>query len=214
MEKVVIEATKRDVTGKKVRALRREGKLPGVLYGHNIESQAISMDLREASKSLSSISSSAIVTITLDGQDHAALVREKQRDYIRGTLKHVDFQAVSLTEKLRTKVAITLEGVSGAVKDYNGIVVTNLDELEVESLPQYLPERIVLDISKLAHIGDGIFVRDVQLDKNVSILDHPDEMIVVVQQTKTEEEAVEGVVSAEEPEVIEKGKKPEEAPEK
>lgn len=216
MEKVVIKATKREVIGKQVRALRRDGKLPGVLYGHNFQSVAISLDLREASKALSSVSSSAIVTISLDGQEHAALVREKQRDFIRGTLKHVDFQVISLTEKIRTKVGITLVGVSPAVKDFNGFVVFNLDQLEVETLPQYLPEKIVIDISKLARIGDGILVRDIEIDKNVEILDHPEEMIVVVQQTKTEEaeEGAVAVAGAEEPEIIEKGKKPEEGPEK
>jgi large subunit ribosomal protein L25 len=212
MEKVVIEATKRTVIGKQVRALRREGKLPGVLYGHNFQSQAISMDLRDATKALAGASSSAIVTIKLEGNDHAVLVREKQRDFIRGTLKHVDFQVVSLTEKIRTKVGIHFSGVSGAVKDFNGLIVTNIDELEVEAFPQYLPESINVDLSKLAHIGDGIFVRDINAGENVAILDHPEELIVVVQLPKTDEEAVEAA-GGEEPEVIEKGKKPEE-PEK
>jgi large subunit ribosomal protein L25 len=210
MEKVVITATKRTVIGKKVRALRREGKLPGVLYGHNFEATPISMDLRDATKALMSISSSAIVTISVDGKEHAALVREKQRNYITNILKHVDFQVVSQTEKLRTKVAVVLTGVSGAVKDLNGLIVTNLDELEVECFPQYLPEHINIDLAKLAHIGDGIFVRDVVVDSNVTILDHADELIVVVQLTKTEDEGVEGA-GASEVEVIEKGKKPEEA---
>lgn len=209
MEKVVISATKRDVIGKKVRALRREAKLPGVLYGHNFESMPITMDLRDATKALMSISKSAIVTISVDGKEHAALVREKQRNYITNILKHVDFQVISLTEKLRTKVAINLVGVSGAVKDYNGLIVTNLGELEVECLPQYLPERIDIDLSKLAKIGDGILVRDVVVDSNVTILDHADEMIVVVQLSKAEEEAVVG--GGEEVEVIEKGKKEEAA---
>jgi large subunit ribosomal protein L25 len=216
MEKVVIEASERKVTGKQVRALRREGKLPGVLYGHNFKSLAISMDLREASKALASVSSSSIINIHVDGKEHSALVREKQRDYIRGTLKHVDFQVVSLTEKLRTKVGIVLVGLSPAVKDLNGIVVTNLDELEVECLPQYLPEKITVDISKLAKIGDGFYVRDVDIDKNVEVLTHPDEMIVVVSLIKTEEEPVAAAAveaAAEEPEVIEKGKKVEEVPE-
>jgi large subunit ribosomal protein L25 len=209
MEKVVISATKRDVIGKKVRALRREGKLPGILYGHNFESMPISMDLREATKALMSASKSAIVTISVDGTEHAALVREKQRNYILNTLKHVDFQVVSMKEKLRTKVAINLVGVSGAVKDLNGLIVTNLGQLEVECLPQYLPERIDVDLAKLARIGDGILVRDVVVDPNVAILDHADEMIVVVQLSKAEDEAVAG--AGEEPEVIEKGKKEEAA---
>lgn len=209
MEKVVITATKRDVIGKKVRALRREGKLPGILYGHNFESMPITMDLRDATKALMSISKSSIVTISVDGTEHAALVREKQRNFILNTLKHVDFQVISMKEKLRTKVAVNLVGVSGAVKDYNGLIVTNLGELEVECLPQYLPEKIDVDLAKLARIGDGILVRDVVVDPNVTILDHGDEMIVVVQLSKADEEGIAG--TGEEPEVIEKGKKEEAA---
>jgi large subunit ribosomal protein L25 len=212
MEKVVVQATKRTVTGKKVRALRREGKLPGVLYGHNFESLPISMDLHETSKILHSVSRSAIITVNVDGNETATLIREKQRDFIRGTLKHVDFQVVSLTEKLRTKVTIEFVGLSPAVKDYNGIVVTNLNELEVESLPQDLPEKITVDLSKLAQIGDGIFVRDIDLGSKIEILTHAEELIVVVNLPKEEAEEV-VVPSAEEPEVIERGKKPEEVEE-
>lgn len=209
MEKVVVQATKRTVTGKKVRALRREGKLPGVLYGHNFESTPITMDLHETSKMLHNVSRSTIITVNVDGKETATLIREKQRDFIRGTLKHVDFQVVSLTEKLRAKVSLDFVGVSPAVKDYNGIIVTNLNELEVESLPQDLPEKITVDLARLAQIGDGIFVRDIDLGSKVQVLTHADELIVVANLPK--EEAEEAVVpTAEEPEVIERGKKLEE----
>ncbi len=211
MEKVILHATHRKVTGKQVNALRRSGQLPGVMYGHNIDSTAISMDLHDAALLLNTLTASSLVTIELDGKEHAALVREKQRDYIKGTLKHVDFQVVSLTEKIRTRVSIELVGSSPAVKDFNGVVVTSLDHLEVECLPQYLPERILADIGKLAKIGDGIFVRDIQVPEQVEILDDPDEMLVIVTAQIAEEE-VEVPVEAveEEPEVIEKGKKEEE----
>ena len=211
MEKAVLHATHRTVTGKQVNALRREGKLPGIMYGHNIDSTSISLDLRDATRMLSGLTSSSLVTIELDGKEHAALVREKQRDYILGTLKHVDFQVVSLTEKIRAKVGIELQGVSPAVKDFNGVVVTGMDRVEVECLPQYLPERVVVDIARLAKIGDGIYVRDIQLSENVQILDNPDEMIAIVTaQAAEEEEVVAEVAATEEPEVIEKGKKEEE----
>ncbi len=212
MEKVVIHATHRKVTGKQVNALRRSGQLPGVMYGHNIDSTTISMDLHDVSQLLGGLTGSSLVTIELDGKEHAALVREKQRDYIKGTLKHVDFQVVSLTEKIRTRVGIELVGQSPAVKDFNGVVVTSLDHLEVECLPQYLPERILVDIGKLVKIGDGIFVRDIQLSEQVEILDDPDEMLVIVTAQIAEEEVVAAPEEAvaEEPEVIEKGKKEEE----
>lgn len=210
MEKAVIKATRRTVTGKKVGAMRREGKLPGVIYGHHLEPIAITMDQREASRTLATLTSSSLVNIELDGQMHAALVREKQKNYIRGTLLHVDFLAVSLTEKIRASVAIEIHGVAPAVKDYNGVVINGLESIEVESLPQDLPERVVVDISGLKNIGDGIYVRDLKLASNVIVHTDVDEMIVVVTGSSTEEAVVEGEATMAEPEVIEKGKKEEE----
>jgi large subunit ribosomal protein L25 len=92
----------------------------------------------------------------------------------------VDFQAVSLTEKVRAKVAIHIVGESPAVENYFGIMVTGLEELEVECLRRDLPERVDCDISGLVEIGDSVFVRDLSLPKGVSVLDNPDELVVVV----------------------------------
>ena len=211
MEKAVLKASHRNVTGKKVGALRRQGKLPGVLYGHHIDPTPIEMNLREATRLLSGLSGSALVQIDLDGNPFSVLVREKQRDFIRGTYLHVDFQTVSLTEKLRTRVAVELTGISPAVKDLNGFVVSGLDEVEVECFPQDLPERIVVDISTLIRIGEGIYVRDIVVSDKVVLLDNPDEMVAIVTfGTKEEEEVVAAAPTLEEPEVIERGKKEEE----
>jgi large subunit ribosomal protein L25 len=212
MEKAIVKASRRNVTGKQVGVLRRQGMLPGVLYGRHISPTPIVMNLRDTARILSTQSASSLVTIDLDGESHATLVREIQRDFIRGTYLHVDFQAVSLTEKLRTKVVVELVGVSPAVKDLNGIVVTGLDELEVECFPQFLPEKIVVDIATLAKIGDGIYVRDITTSTDVTLLDHPEAMVAIVTLAgkEEEEEAVAEVAAVEEPEIIEKGKKEEE----
>jgi len=210
MEKAVIKAARRTVTGKKVGALRREGKLPGVIYGHHLDPIAITMDQRDASRTLATLTSSSLVNIELEGQMHATLVREKQKNYVRGTLLHVDFLAVSLTEKIRASVAIDIHGVSPAVKDYNAVVINGLESIEVESLPQDLPERVSLDISSLKNIGDGFYVRDLSLPANVIVHTDKDEMIAVVTGGTAEETIVEGEATMAEPEVIEKGKKDEE----
>jgi large subunit ribosomal protein L25 len=212
MEKNVIEATKRSVIGKKVGVLRREGKLPGVIYGHNFDSEPILMDSKAATKILNGATSSSIVTIVIDGISHAALVREKQKDYIRNQFIHIDFQAVSQTEKIRTKVGIILTGLAPAVKDFNGVVVEGLDSIEVEALPKDLPERFVVDVSKLANIGDAIHVSDIVVDETVTIIDSPEEMLVLITSPAAEEVEVVAPVEGEavEPEVIEKGKKDEE----
>lgn len=214
MEKQVLKATKRTVTGKQVRQLRRAGQLPGVIYGHNVEPVAISLDSHDATVSLSKVSSSTLITIEVEGKEYPTLVREKQRDYIRNVLTHVDFLAVSLKEKLRAEVTIEFVGTSPAVKDLNAILVNGLTTLTVECLPSDLPEKFVVDISNLVVIGNGIHVRDVTAPDNVRIIDDPDEMIVVATAPAKEEVVEVAVVApvegeAAEPEVIEKGKKEE-----
>ena len=210
MEKPVLHATHRTITGKQVGALRRAGQLPAVMYGHEMAATPISLDLRESTRILNSVTSSSIVNVELDGKENATLVREKQKDYIRGTLLHVDFQVVSLTETIRTEVGIEISGIAPAIKDFNGVMVTGIDNIEVECLPKDLPDRIVVDISNLANIGEGIYVRDIPVPENVVFLAEPDEMIVLITHPAAEE--VEEVVTpvVEEPEVIERGKKEEE----
>lgn len=214
MEKQVLKATKRTIKGKQVRQLRRAGQLPAVIYGHNVEPVVISLDAHDATLALSKVSSSTLISIDVDGLEYPTLVREKQRDYIRNVLTHVDFMAVSLKEKLRAEVSLELVGLSPAVKDFNAILVNGLTSLTVECLPTDLPEKFVVDISKLAVIGNGIHVSDIVVPENVKVLDEPDEMIVVATAPAKEEVAevvavapVEG--EAAEPEVIEKGKKEE-----
>jgi large subunit ribosomal protein L25 len=216
MEKVVLNAERRDVMGKQVKALRRAGKLPAVIYGRHTEPIKISLDAHSASLTLGRLTSSSLVTIALDGQEYPALVREKQRDYIKNRLLHVDFLAVSLTESIRASVSVNFVGLSMAVKDYNAVLVTNLQSLEVECLPTDLPERIDVDISVLERPGDGIRVRDIVVSDKVRLLDDPDTMVAVATFAKVEEEApvagVEAVAAAEaEPELaVERGKKEEE----
>ncbi len=211
MEEIVLQAEKREVVGKQVKALRRAGKLPAVLYGPHISSQAIMLDFREANRILPSLTSSQLIVIDVDGEKHTTLIKEKQRHPVRGTIQHVDFRAVSMTEKLRANVVIELVGESPAVKEYNGVVVTGQEALEVECLPKDLPERIIVDISILAKIGDSIHVSDVKAPENVQILTNPTEMVVLVTAPAAEEvvEVVEEA-AAEEPEVITRGKKEEE----
>jgi large subunit ribosomal protein L25 len=208
VQKVVLKASKREVIGKQVGALRRAGKLPAVMYGHRIESTPIMLDAHETSLTLSRLTSSSLVTVDLDGTEYPSLVRQKQRDPLKNRLLHLDFQVISLTEKIRTKIGIELTGKSPAVKDFNAVIVTGLTELEVECMPQDLPDRILVDITGLAEIGAGIHVRDIVLSEKVEVLDDRDEMIAVASATKEEPIVEAAPVEAEaEPEVVESGLK-------
>lgn len=210
MEKIVLNAQHREVIGKQVKALRRQGRLPAVLYGRGVQPIPVSLDFREANRILPGITSSHLVTIDVDGEQHTALVREKQFHPVQGKLVHVDFMVVSMTERLRAYVSLQLEGEAPAVENLNGVLVTGLEEIEVECLPQYLPERIHVNISSLDEIGSALYVRDLQLDANVRVLTEGGEMVVLITAPEAEEEEEVEEAGELEPEVIERGKKEEE----
>ena len=218
MEEVLFQANHREVIGKKVKVLRRDGLLPAVVYGHNIDPISITLDMREASRTLDSISPSALVVLDIDGEKHYALVRDKQRNPVLRTIIHVDFQAVSLTETVRADVSINLVGEAPAVEAYLGILVPSLEQLSIECLPTSLPDRIDVDISVLKEIGDSLLVSDLVVPEGVEILSDPEDVVVVViapaaEEEEEEEEEVE-IEEGAEPEVLERGKREEEEKEK
>ena len=204
MDEVVIQANRREVLGKKVGALRRDGKLPAVVYGSKIEPIPITLDMREASRTLEKLSPSALVVVDVDGEQHYTLVRDKQRNPLRRSIIHVDFQAVSLTETVRADLNIHLVGDAPAIETYLGIVVPSLEQLSIESLPKDLPDKIDVDISGLMEIGDSILVGDLVVPDGVKILSDPEDVVVVVIAQAAEE-----VEEVEEEEVLEEGAEPE-----
>ena len=162
-----------------------------MLYGHGIQSTPVMLDAHEAALRLSHLTSSSLMMIELDGKEYPALVREKQRDYLKNRLLHVDFQVISMTEKITTKVGIELTGTAPVVKAFSAVIVTVLNELEIECMPQDLPERVVIDISGLAEVGAAIHLRDVVISDRVKILGDPAETIVVASATREEKAVVE-----------------------
>jgi large subunit ribosomal protein L25 len=212
MEKVVLKAEKRDVKGKQVGALRRAGKLPAVIYGRHLEPISILLDSHTTGLIMNKLSSSSLVTIELEGKEYPTLVRERQRNYIKGVLTHVDFLAVDLTEKIRANIRIHFTGVSGAVKDYNAVLVHGIQTLEVECLPTDLPESVDVDISAMKLVGEGIHVSDITLPDNIRVLTSDHEMIVVATAPKVDAVEVPAAGAAAEaaPEAAAAGKKEEE----
>ena len=198
MEEIVFEANRREVIGKKVKNLRRDGELPAIVYGHNIEPISISLDYLEASKTLDAISPSALVVLEIEGEKHYTLVRDKQRNPVRRTIIHVDFQAVSLTETVRADVTINLIGEAPAIETYLGILVPSLEQLSIECLPTDLPDSIDVDISGLEEIGDSLLVSDIQAPEGVEILSDPDDVVVVVIAQAAEEVEEEEEIELEE----------------
>jgi large subunit ribosomal protein L25 len=225
-DQIILQADERTIKGKQVGALRREGILPGIIYGKVgkkiLDPILIQMDLHDASKIINTLTGSSLVRVEVEGKQYPVVVREVQKDIIYGTLRHIDFLAVSLTEKLQTAVPIELVGVAPAVENMAAVVVTGISELEIECLPQDMPERIEVDASVLVDMDSVILVKDLVLAENIDVLTDPDEMIAGVTYVTIEEEPEEEEEEGElaelleedvEPEVIEKGKQAEEGEE-
>ena len=211
-EETIIKAEKRTLKGKQVSQLRRAGILPGVIYGHKIESQAIQMDRHTVSQQMSRITPTTLVTVDVDGNKIKAFVRDRQRDVLHGVLTHLDFLAISMTEKMRASVALELTGEAPVLDDAIYLLNQNLNELEIECLPQDMPERVMVDVSGIKTPEDTITVADLDLGENVAILTDNTEVIVSVSYIAAEEteEVAEVEDTFGEPAVLEKGKKTEE----
>ncbi len=211
MENIAITATKREVSGKRVKNLRNAGKLPAVLYGHNVETQSIELSEREFASVLKKAGESTIVNLVVDGQTRPVLIHDVHNHYLKGKPIHVDFYAVNMAEKVKVHVPIHFTGESMAVKSMGGTLVKNLSEVEVECLPGDIPQNFEIDISALNTFEDAIRVSSLNFGDKVTILTSPEEVIVTVAKPRTEEEmksledkvvedvtAVEGVVKPEE----------------
>jgi large subunit ribosomal protein L25 len=202
MEEIVLNAEPRQLTGKKVRHLRREGYVPGVLYGHFTDPMSLKIEQRALDHVLREAGTNRLVTLTLEGEaePRRVLVRDLQRDVITHAALHVDLYEVIMTEKLTAEVPIVLLGTSPVVESGEGLLFEGLDTIEIECLPGDLPPSIEVDISGLAAIDDTILVRDLQLSDAIEILADPEDVVVKVLPPEPEE-IEEEVVVEEVPEV-------------
>jgi large subunit ribosomal protein L25 len=211
MERMKLQATPRTVIGKQVRALRRRGQIPAVLYGTGIEPLALELEAKEASRVLSRASGSTLVELTVGDETHNVLVREIQRHSILRDIRHVDFLKVAMDVTIKTFVPVDVVGEAPAVKTFGGVLVMGLNEIEVEALPADLPDRVTIDMEPLTTVGAALTVKDLFIGKGVRVLTPPDELIVrVMAQAAEEVEEVEVVAEAVEPEVIERARGEEE----
>jgi large subunit ribosomal protein L25 len=208
MVEPVLNAEKREGTGKEfVKFLRREGKIPAIVYGKGEEAIPIAIDTKHLSTLLHSVhGETALVTLRLGKEarkERKVIFKEFQRDPVDGELLHVDLQHISLTENIHVEIPVILTGSPFGVRTKGGIVQHTLHKLEVECLPTNIPERIELDIENL-DVGDSIHVEAITLEK-ARILTDPQRTVVTIVPPTVIREAVpveEVAEEVEEPEVV------------
>jgi large subunit ribosomal protein L25 len=197
-EQIVLSAGKRTVTGKHVKQLRQEGWVPGVMYGHGFDSVALQFEERNLTRLLSRVGGSQLIQVDVEGakEPEMALVRDVQRDPIRGTVLHVDFYRVQMTERLTAEIPLAMEGESPVIALNEGILLQGLSTIEVECLPGDLVDAIVVDLADLLEVDDSIHVKDLAIPAGIDVLTDPDELVVRVAPL-AEEEVIEEIVEEE-----------------
>lgn len=205
------------MTGRKVKILRKEGLLPGNIYGKKIKSQAVQVKALDFKKAYEEAGETGLISLKVQGEkgkgeDRAVLVSSVQFNPLTDAVVHVDFRQVDLKEKVTADVPVELMGESPAEKGSIGTVVQYIDEIEVEALPGDLPEKFEIDASGLAEVDQAVFVSDLKYDKaKVEVKNDPKEIIVKVEPPQ-KEEIVAAPVTEEVPAESEATKEGEEVP--
>ncbi len=201
MEKLTLIATARD-TETKLSTIRGEKKVPAVVYGHGITAQAVTVGASELLKIFRKSGKTHIVELTLDGKKQDVLIHDTQKAPVSGDFLHVDFFAVSATEKIHVQIPVHLVGTSPA-QIQGGLVEQNMHTVEVKCLPKDLVDAFEADLSKIENLGEIIHVKDLSIDtKKFDILSDLEGAIVSIHLPKgVSEEAVEEVTAAEVPSV-------------
>jgi large subunit ribosomal protein L25 len=204
---VALAANPRDKSGKgAARQLRIQKKVPAVIYGHGRPSQSLEVDAKALELALIGVEpASTIIELTLEGKKARTLIREIQRHPVRPDIIHVDFYEIHAGEKVTLKVPIHLVGTADGVRNAGGVLDQVTREVEIEVLPDHIPDRVELDVTPLL-IGHSLHVRDLAIP-NATILTLADLTIATVVPPRAEEVAAptaETVTEVAEPELIRK----------
>jgi len=175
-----IEAQPRSMKGKKVRRLRSQGLVPGVVYGPAIEPVSVQLPERPLEVLLMQAGGTNLIDVHIAGETHTVLVRDVQRHILRDHVLHVDFFALRMDQYIATDVFLRFSGESPAVAAGQGILITGPGSLTIETLPRHLRNEIVVRLDELGEVGDGIYVKDLDLGEETRILNDPEEMLVRV----------------------------------
>ncbi len=211
---ISLKAKKRERIGKEVDEIRKQGLLPGILYGPKIKNKTIEIDLPEFKKVLKEAGESSLISLEVGKDKFSVLIHEVKLDPLSSEPIHVDFYQPILTEETEATVPLVFEGEPLAVKELGGTLVKEIQEVVVRALPEKLPHEIKVNVEDLKTFEDEILIKDLELPEDVKIDREPDEIVaLVVPPTKVEEE-LEKPIEEEVEEVEEVEKEGEEEEEK
>ncbi|MBU0648527.1 50S ribosomal protein L25 [Patescibacteria group bacterium] len=184
-----LEVKERKISGKKVNQLRRQGLVPGIVYGHGVKNVNIAVRQDILEKIYKQAGESSLIDLKIeDKKSVKVLIQDIQREPVRDNPLHVDFRQIRMDEKLITEIPLKFEGEAAAVKEHGGTLVKNFDSLEVECLPKDLVHEIIVDLGSLKTFDDSIRVKDLNIPEGMRVLQDVERSVAVVLAPLSEEE--------------------------
>ena len=182
MARKEIPVETRQVLGKKVAQLRRQGFLPGNVFGNGLESVAVQAQAETVEKTLRTLGANEVIDLKIDGEtaSRPVVLQKVQRHPLNSSLLHLDFYQVSLRQRMRADVPLVVVGESEGVKTFNGVLLMAIESVSVEALPLDIPSRIEVDVTPLENLEDSLHVKDLPPIPDVVILTDPDTVVVKV----------------------------------
>lgn len=191
MDKLKLESKTREIFGKKNKELREKGFIPATVYGKKVGPFSVSVDAKELNAIYRKAGDNTVVELSIDGKDtHHVLIQDVVRTPVSGEIIHIDFHAISLTEKVKAFIELEIVGENDLLKA-GGNALLAMSDIEVEALPTHLPHKIEVDISSIKEFGETIYVKDLKVSKDVKILaDENNPVLTLSEPEKIEVEEV------------------------
>lgn len=188
-----LSASIRTPSGKEAKSLRRQGLIPGVIYGHGVDNKSLAIDEKALNKVYRQVGETTLFDLAIEGQDTIkVLIQDVQRNPVSGAIQHVDFHQVRMDEKIEVDIPLKYVGESPAVKELGGILVRAVSELKVKCLPKDLVHEIEVDLGSLGKFNDVIIVSQISLPPGIEVLSpSKEEVIATVAQPRSEAELAE-----------------------
>jgi large subunit ribosomal protein L25 len=200
VEKIILAAEKREILGKQVKSLRRDGFIPANIFGKDFESLAVTIPLTDFTKTYNDAGETGVVYVKVDSDEHPTLIKSVQKHPVNDYILHVDFRKINLRQKIETDVPLEFVGEAPGVKE-GGVVLYQQDVLTIEALPANIPSQIEIDLSILTEIGQDVKVSDLPKSEDYEITSDPE--MVIVSLTAHKEESVEPDVTTTIPDAVE-----------
>lgn len=195
-----LKAEPRTITGKQVKKLRRTGILPANIYGRDFKSTSIQVPTKEFEKVYAIAQGTGLVDVEVNGEIHPVLIQNVAEDHNKNEFLHADFYKVNLKEKITAKIPVEGVGEAKAETDKVGLLEQPVSEIEIEALPTELPDKIEVDVTNLAVVGDQVIVEQLTIPTGVTVLSEPSQVVFKIGELvskETEEVLAEAEAEAE-----------------